>query len=34
MHAERVHEDPRVTTPYDEATWQRADALDEAPAPA
>jgi uncharacterized protein (DUF2126 family)/transglutaminase-like putative cysteine protease len=27
MRIERVHEDPRVTRPYDDATWQRIDAL-------
>ena len=29
MHVERIHEDPRVTHPYDDAQWQRIDALGE-----
>jgi len=29
MHVERVHEDPRVTKPYDDETWARIDALGE-----
>ncbi len=27
MRIERIHEDPRVTRPYDDETWQRIDAL-------
>ncbi len=29
MHVERVREDPRVTRPYDDATWARIDELGE-----
>ncbi len=29
MRVERIHEDPRVTRPYDDAAWQRIDALGE-----
>jgi len=29
MSIERIHEDPRVTHPYDDAQWQRIDALGE-----
>ena len=29
MRIERIHEDPRVTHPYDDAQWQRIDALGE-----
>jgi uncharacterized protein (DUF2126 family) len=29
MRVERIHEDPRVTLPYDDASWARIDALGE-----
>ena len=29
MQVTRVHEDPRVTRPYDDASWERIDALGE-----